>query len=70
MHIYKFILALLSCWILAAAPTAAQTGPTFNGATPKLPDIIPQHAWTGKNAQKDTTLLEAGVIQDVYIAGG
>lgn len=70
MHIYKFILALLSCWILAAAPTAAQTGPTFNGATPKLPDIIPQHAWTGKNAQKDTTLLESGVIQDVYIAVG
>lgn len=70
MHIYKFILALLSYWVLAVTPATAQTGPSFNGVTPKLPDIIPQQAWTGANAQKDTTLLKSGVIQDVYIAVG
>lgn len=61
---------LIATVVLLPSILFAQTGPTFQSATPKLPEIIPQYAWENTKSKADVTMLESGVIQDVYIAVG
>lgn len=64
---YKHLLTLFLAFFTSTM--VAQTGPSFANTVPNLPNIIPQDVWLNKEKQ-EVTLLESGVIQDVYIAVG